>query len=51
MTPLCYPFPLRANFLAQIVVPRDLTKEEAQRLCEYVQSLAKQEPTPTKGQP
>jgi len=29
---LGYRFPLRLDFLAQLVVPRDLTVEEAQRM-------------------
>jgi hypothetical protein len=43
-TSLALPFPLRPTFLAQIVIPRDLTKEEAGRLCTFIQALA-QEPT------
>jgi len=36
---LVLPFPLRKFFMAQIVVPRDMTKAEADRLCAFVQSL------------
>lgn len=43
-TSLALPFPLRPTFLAQVVIPRDLTKEEAGRLCTFIQALA-QEPT------
>ena len=43
-TSLMMPFPLRPNFLAQIIIPRDLTKDEAARLCTFIQALA-QEPT------
>lgn len=39
-TSLCLPFPLRPGFLAQIVIPRDMTEAEANRLCEFVHSLA-----------
>jgi hypothetical protein len=39
-TSLAMPFPLRAGFLAQIVIPRDLTKEEAARLCAFINTLA-----------
>lgn len=39
---LAMPFPLRSNFLAQVVIPRDLTKEEAARLCAFIQALAQQ---------
>jgi hypothetical protein len=41
---MAYPFPIRPKFLAQIVIPRDLTKEEADRLCAFVMSLAAPEP-------
>ncbi len=37
---LVMPFPLRPNFLAQIVVPRDMTNEEGKRLCQFVMALA-----------
>jgi hypothetical protein len=37
---LALPFPLRSNFLAQIVIPRDLSKAEAKRLCVFIESLA-----------
>lgn len=37
---LAMPFPLRANYLAQVVIPRDLTREEADRLCAFIQALA-----------
>lgn len=33
-------FPLRPNYLAQIVVPRDLTTREAERLRKFIESLA-----------
>jgi hypothetical protein len=36
---LVMPYPLRKDYLAQVVVPRTLTREEAQRLCAFVQSL------------
>ncbi|VTU29986.1 hypothetical protein [Variovorax sp. PBL-E5] len=36
---LALPFPLRPSFLAQVVIPRDLTKEEANRLCAFIQAL------------
>jgi hypothetical protein len=41
---ICLPFPLRKGYLAQILVPMDMTKAEADRLCAFVQSLAKPEP-------
>lgn len=37
--PVVLPFPLRHGYVAQVVVPRDLTKVEADRLCSFVQSL------------
>lgn len=37
---LVLPFPLRADYLAQIVIPRDLKKDEADRLCAFIQALA-----------
>jgi hypothetical protein len=33
-------FPLREDFLAQLVVPRDLKASEARRLCAFVMTLA-----------
>lgn len=38
-TSLVLPFPLRPGFLAQVVIPRDLTKDEAARLCNFIQAL------------
>jgi hypothetical protein len=37
---LAMPFPLRPGYLAQIVIPRDMTKAEAARLCAFIQTLA-----------
>jgi hypothetical protein len=37
---LAMPFPLRPGYLAQIVIPRDMTKAEAGRLCAFIQTLA-----------
>lgn len=37
---LSFAFPLRQDFLAQLVVPRDMKLEEAQRLCAFVRALA-----------
>lgn len=39
-TSLMLPFPLRPAFLAQLIVPRDMTKDEAARLCAFIQALA-----------
>lgn len=33
-------YPLRPDYMAQIVVPRDMTEREAERLCEFIKSLA-----------
>ncbi len=35
-----YPFPLRPDFLARVVIPRDMTKEEAERLTAFISALA-----------
>lgn len=43
---LCLPFPLRPGYEAQIVIPRDLTRSEADRLCVFVMSLAQAPSTP-----
>ncbi len=37
---LIYPFPLGNGFLAEISVPRDLRKGEAERLCAFIKTLA-----------
>lgn len=37
---LALPFPLRPGYLAQVVIPRDMTKAEAGRLCAFIQTLA-----------
>ena len=39
-----YPFPLRADIDAQLVLPRDLTPEEARRLVAFVNALAIEQP-------
>jgi hypothetical protein len=38
--PLCLDFPMRPDFLAQIVVPRDMTKREAERLSAMIVTLS-----------
>jgi hypothetical protein len=43
-TSLALPFPLRPTFLAQVVVPRDMTKEEAKRLSAFLDALAHDAP-------
>ncbi len=37
---LSYAFPMRADFLAQVVVPRDMTSNEARRLTRFIMTLA-----------
>lgn len=37
---LCYDYPLRPDFLAQLVVPRDISRAEAKRLCAFIETLA-----------
>ena len=39
-TSLMMPFPLRPTFLAQLIIPRNLSKDEANRLCAFIQALA-----------
>ena len=46
---ICYPVVVRTNFVAQICVPRDLTKEEADRLCAFINALVM--PDQPKGKP
>lgn len=46
-TSLMMPFPLRPTFLAQLIIPRDLTKDEATRLCAFIQALAVEAPVAT----
>lgn len=41
---LCNDFPMRPDFLAQVVIPRDMTKAEAQRLANFVLALAVDNP-------
>jgi hypothetical protein len=43
-TNLALPFPLRPNYLAQIVIPRDMTTDEADRLCAFIKTLAQVKP-------
>lgn len=38
------PFPLRPTFLAHVVIPRDLTKDEAKRLAAFIDALAHDPP-------
>lgn len=42
-TSLVMPFPLRTTFLAQIVIPHDLTRNEANRLSNFIMALARDE--------
>ncbi|MFC3683408.1 hypothetical protein [Hydrogenophaga luteola] len=37
------PFPLRPDFLAQVKIPRDLSKQEAERLCAFIKALAQEQ--------
>lgn len=43
---ICYPFPLRPDLIAQVLVPRNLSKPEADRLCDFVRSLATPDAAP-----
>ncbi len=43
----CADYPLRLEpfpFMAQVVIPRDLTTKEAERLCAFLMTLAMPEP-------
>lgn len=44
---LAMPYPLRSDFLAQVILPRDLTVDEARRLSAFIMTLA-QDYQPTK---
>lgn len=44
-TSLTLPFPLRPDFLAQVTVPRDMTKDEAKRLAIFIDALAQDRPS------
>lgn len=55
---LIYDIPLRPDFIAQIVVPRDLTTLEAKRMRDFLAALAvpesqtgEEEETPGGGEP
>lgn len=37
---LVLPYPLRSNFTAQVVVPRNINVDEARRLCAFIMTLA-----------
>jgi hypothetical protein len=39
-TSICNDFPLRPGYLAQVVIPRDMTQAEAARLAEFIKSMA-----------
>lgn len=41
---LTVPFPLRSSFIAQVIIPRDMTKDEAKRLCTFVEALGHDAP-------
>ena len=41
---ICLPFPIRRDFIAQIIVPANMTQDEADRLCAFVMFLAQPEP-------
>lgn len=42
----CYEYPLRPDFTAQVVLPRDLTTAEAKRLCAMIETLPLPEEKP-----
>lgn len=47
---ICHQFPLRDFYVAQVVIPRNMTKDEADRLCAFVQSLAAPEKLVEQGE-
>lgn len=40
---MTYPFPIRFQQIAKVVVPCDMTKREAQRLIRYIESLVQED--------
>lgn len=51
---MCYDYPLRngpITFTAQVVLPRDLTAFEAERLCAFIKTLALDKPLPQQESP
>jgi hypothetical protein len=46
---ISYPFPLRKDVDVELVLPRDLTPDEAKRLVAFVNALAIAEPTAEGG--
>lgn len=42
---LVLPFPVRPNYIAQVVLPKDLTVDEARRLSVFIMALCKPEGT------
>lgn len=36
---LCNDFPIRPDFMAQVVIPRDMTMTEAKRLCAFIMAM------------
>lgn len=39
-TSLAMSYPLRENFVAQVVLPRNMTSDEARKLCAFIRTLA-----------
>jgi len=44
-----FPIPIREDLTAQVKVPHDLTKEEAEKICRVVMALAVSDITPSAG--
>jgi hypothetical protein len=42
----CAEYPLRDDFTAQVVIPRDMTAQEAVRMYHFIMSLAQPRQTP-----
>jgi hypothetical protein len=43
---ITFDYPLRSDYVAQLVLPRDLSAEEAEKLCAFVQLMAYPKPAP-----
>lgn len=46
-TSICNSYPLRPGYMAQVVVPRDMTQLEADRLCAFIRAMAQPTDQPT----
>ena len=51
MRTVCYEYPLRLNpwWMAQVVLPSDLTSQEAERICAFILTLAQPSSSTSEG--